>query len=139
MICLVNDPAVFVPSLFHLIIRFSISEYSLFSSGLSVFLLKNLLITYDLAIDNAVKISVTHPSCPQVYSIPHNVYMNGLNTRVITKPTATFVMLSSMLCFFDCIFYFLIVVRRGIEPLLGATQHHVFHRTRTDLVPHLTV
>lgn len=124
MICLVRDPAVFVPSLFHLIIRSSISEYNLFTSGLSVFLLKNLLITYDLAIDKAVKINVTHPSCPQVYSIPHNVYMNGLNTRVTTNPTATFVMLSSMLCFFDCIFYFLIVVRTGFEPASPLTRSY---------------
>ena len=68
-----------------------------------VFLLKNLLMMYDLMIDNNVKITVTHPSCPQVYSIPHNVYMNGLHTNVITNPMATFVMLSSMLCLLLCI------------------------------------
>ena len=58
---------------------------------------------YDLTIDKAVKIIVTHPSCPQVYSIPHNVYMNGLHTNVITNPMATFVMLSSILCLLLCI------------------------------------
>jgi hypothetical protein len=58
---------------------------------------------YDLTIESSVKITVTDPSWLHVYFIPHNSYMNGLHAKVIINPTATFVMLSSMLCFFDCI------------------------------------
>lgn len=61
--------------------------------------------TYDLTIESNVKITVTDPSWLHVYSIPHNSYMNGLHTKVIMNPTTTFVILSSMLCFFDCILF----------------------------------
>jgi hypothetical protein len=60
---------------------------------------------YDLTIESSVKITVTDPSWLHVYFIPHNSYMNGLHAKVIINPTAIFVMLSSMLCFFDCMFY----------------------------------
>lgn len=53
-----------------------------------------------------VKIIVTLPNWVQVYVIPHKEYMNGLKIKVVKNPIVTLDILSSMLCFFDCIMLF---------------------------------